>query len=562
MQKVILLLPLIVASFAAAATPVEPPKEAVDAIDKDGLLEHIKILSSDKFEGRAPGTQGEKLSVDYIAGQFKGLRLKPGNPNGTYFQEVPMAGIVTTPTAAFTFGAKKLELRAPDEFVAFTQRIEPTIDVKDSDIVFVGYGVVAPEYGWDDFKGADLKGKTLIFLINDPPIPSPNDPSKLDDKMFDGRAMTYYGRWTYKYEMAAKLGAAAAVIVHETIPAAYPWSVVANSNAKEDFVIDAPNKNMDTVPVRSWITLNEAKKVFAAAGKDFEAMKKEALKKDFKPVPLGAKAEFSLRNKIHHFKSRNVVGKLEGSDPQKKDEYVIYSAHWDHLGRNPALKGDQIYNGARDNASGVASLLEIAQAFRKLPQTPRRSILFLATTAEESGLLGAKYYAENPLYPLDRTLADINIDVVNVWGKTRDIEDISYGNSTLDDFLAQAAERQGRVAKPNSEPEKGNFFRADQFELSKLGVPSLYPGYKPKDFIGRPPDFGQKMSDDYNLQHYHQVSDEVDPAWDLSGAVQDTQLLFDVGYEVTNGNSYPTWKADSEFKAKRDQMMSQKHENR
>jgi Zn-dependent M28 family amino/carboxypeptidase len=562
MQKVILLLPFIFASFAAAATPVEPLKGAVDAIDKDGLLEHIKVLSSDKFEGRAPGTQGEKLSVDYIADQFKDLGLKPGHPNGTYFQEVPMAGIVTAPTAAFTFDAKKMELRAPDEFVAFTQRIEPTIDVKDSDIVFVGYGVVAPEYGWDDFKGMDLKGKTLIFLINDPPIPSPADPSKLDDKMFAGKAMTYYGRWTYKYEIAAKMGAAAAVIVHETIPAAYPWLVVANSNAKEDFVIDAPNKNMDTVAVRSWITLDEAKKVFAAAGKDFEAMKEAALKKDFKPVPLGAKAEFSLRNKIHHFKSRNVVGKLEGSDPEKKDEYVIYSAHWDHLGRNPALKGDQIYNGARDNASGVASLLEIAQAFTKLPQAPRRSILFLATTAEESGLLGAKYYAENPLYPLDRTLADINIDVVNVWGKTRDIEDISYGNSTLDDLLAQAAEQQGRVAKPNSEPEKGNFFRADQFELSKLGVPSLYPGYKPKDFIGRPPDFGQKMSDDYNLHHYHQVSDEVNPAWDLSGAVQDTQLLFDVGYEVAHGDSYPTWKAGSEFKAKRDQMMSQKQGNR
>jgi Zn-dependent M28 family amino/carboxypeptidase len=376
--------------------------------------------------------------------------------------------------------------------------------------------------------------------------------------MFQGKAMTYYGRWTYKYEIAAAKGAAAAIIVHETIPAAYPWSVVSNSNAKENFALDSADKNLSTVPVRAWITFEEAKKLFAAAGKDFVEVNAAAVKKDFKPVSLGATIDFSLKNQIRHLKSRNVVGRLDGADPQTKDEYVIYSAHWDHLGRDPHLQGDQIYNGALDNASGVASILEIAQAFTKLPQPTQRSILFLATTAEESGLLGAKYYAEHPLYPLDRTLADINIDVVNPWGKTRDIEDISYGNSTLDDLFAQAAQRQGRVAKPNSEPEKGSFFRADQFELSKLGVPSLYPGSKPKDFIGKSADFGQKMSDEYTLHHYHQVSDEVNPAWDLAGAVQDTQLLFEVGFEVANGDTYPTWKTGSEFKAARDEMMSRK----
>ncbi len=542
----------------ASAAPIEPPKEAIAAIDSAGLLDHIKVLGSDKFEGRAPGTKGEDLSVEYITEQFKKLGLQPGNPNGTYTQEVSMAGILSTPTASLHVGKKEMKLQSPNDYVAFTQQITPKIEVKDSDLVFVGYGVVAPEYGWDDFKGVDVKGKTLVFLINDPPLSDPANPEQLDPKMFKGKAMTYYGRWSYKYEIAAEKGAAAAVIVHETIPAAYPWSVVENSNAKENFVIDAPDKNMKTVAVRSWITLQTAQKLFAAAGKDYEAMKKSALSKDFKPVSLGGSANFEIENKIHTFKSRNVLAKLEGSDPQKKDEYVIYSAHWDHLGRDTRLKGDQIYNGALDNASGVASILEIAQAYTKLPEPPPRSVLFLATTAEEAGLLGAKYYAENPLYPLDHTLADINIDGINSWGKTRDIEDVSYGNSTLDEMLAAAAQKQNRVAKPNSEPEKGGFYRADHFELSKLGVPALYPSSRPKDFVGRPADYGQKKSAAYVAHHYHQVSDEVDPAWDLSGAVQDNQLLFEVGYQVAEGDHYPTWMPDSEFKAKRDAMMAHK----
>jgi Zn-dependent M28 family amino/carboxypeptidase len=543
-------------ALIAAAAPDEPPKAAAEAIDSAGLLQHIKVLGSDNFEGRAPGSAGEKLSVEYIAEQFKKLGLKPGNPDGTYTQEVPLAGIITTPSATFKVGEQSMSLHSPEEFVAFTSQITPRVEVKNSGIVFVGYGVIAPEYGWDDFKGADLKGKTLVFLINDPPIASPNDSSQLDEKMFKGKAMTYYGRWTYKYEEAARRGAAAAVIVHETIPAAYPWSVVENSNSKENFVLDTADKNKGTVPVRSWITLDQAKKLFAAAGKNFDEMKKAAVKKDFHPVSLNGIADFTLENQIREFKSHNVIGKLEGSDPQKKDDYIIYSAHWDHLGRDTHLKGDQIYNGALDNASGVASMLEIAQAFTKLPQPPPRSILFLATTAEEAGLLGAKYYAEHPLYPLDQTLADINIDIVNPWGKTRDIEDISFGNSTLDQMFAADVKRQGRVVKPDSEPGKGSFFRADHFELSKLGVPALYTGYKPKDFIGKPAEYGREKADDYTLHHYHQVSDEVNPKWDLSGAVQDTQLLFEVGYQVAVGDMIPAWLPGSEFKAKRDEKMS------
>jgi Zn-dependent M28 family amino/carboxypeptidase len=545
-------------SLLAATTPPKPSQRAENAIDQPGLLEHIKVLGSDKFEGRAPGSKGEEESINYITARFKTLGLKPGNVDGTYTQEVPLAGILTTPAATFTVGDQKMELQSPNQFVAFTQQITPQIKVDDSEMVFVGYGIEAPEYGWDDFKGMDVKGKTLVFLINDPPVPSPGDPSKLDEKIFKGKEMTYYGRWSYKYEIAAEKGAVAAVIVHETILAAYPWSVVANSNAKQNFVIDAPDKNLSTIEVRSWITLETARKLFAAAGKNYDEMKKAALSKDFKPVSLGAKASFSLENEISHFKSHNVVGQLEGSEPQKEDEYIIYSAHWDHLGRAPKLKGDQIYNGALDNASGVASILELAQAFTKLPQPPPRSILFMATTAEEAGLLGAKYYAEHPLYPLDHTLADINIDGLNPWGKTRDIEDIAAGNSTLDDLLAEDAQAVGRVANPNSEPEKGTFFRADNFEFAKVGVPALYIGSKPKEYVGQPADYGQKKSDDYTLHHYHQVSDEVNSQWDLSGAVEDIRLLFEVGYQVANGDRYPAWMPDSEFKPKRDAMMSQK----
>jgi Zn-dependent M28 family amino/carboxypeptidase len=536
------------------ADPPSVPKEAGDAITALDLLKHIKILASDEFEGRAPGSKGEELAVKYISEQFKALGLKPGNPNGTYTQEVPLAGIVTTPTASFSVGDKKTELKFPDDYVASSARLQSDITAENTDIVFVGYGVVAPEFGWDDYKDVDVKGKTILMLINDPAIPDPADPTKLDPKMFKGNAMTYYGRWTYKYEIAAQKGAAAAIIIHETVPAAYPYSVVMSSWAKENFEIDAANKNMDAVQIRSWITLDVAKKLFADCGVDFEPLKKAAITKEFRPVSLNAKASFHLKQTVRPFKSHNVVGKLEGSDPKLKDEWVLYTAHWDHLGRHEELKGDQIFNGAADNASGVGGLLELAAGYMKLKPAPKRSILFIATTAEEAGLLGAKFYAEHPLYPIAKTLADINMDGLSLWGKTRDIEDISYGNSDLDDMLAAAATKQGRVMNPNSQPEKGGFYRADQFEFSKVGLPSLYTGAG-KDVIGKPPGFGQQKKDEYVAQHYHQPSDEVDPAWDLAGAADDLRLLFQVGYQVANGDKFPEWKTGTEFKAKRDEMM-------
>ncbi|MEY2585043.1 MAG: hypothetical protein QOD80_1069 [Verrucomicrobiota bacterium] len=543
---------LIAPAFAADAPAV--PKEAADAITAADLLKHIKVLASDEFEGRAPGSKGEELAVKYISEQFKALGLKPGNPNGSFTQEVPLAGITTAPTASFAVGDNKIDLKFPDDYVASSARLQSEIKVENSDIVFVGYGVFAPELGWDDYKDVDVRGKTILMLINDPPIPDPADPAKLDPNMFKGNAMTYYGRWTYKYEIAAQKGAAAAVIIHETVPAAYPYSVVMSSWAKENFEIDAADKNAGAVQVRSWITRDVAEKLLGASGMDFEPLKKSALSRDFKPVALQAKASFNLKQTIRPFKSRNVVGKLEGSDPKLKNEWIIYSAHWDHLGKHDDLPGDKIFNGASDNASGVGGLLELAAGYRKLKPAPKRSVLFMATTAEEAGLLGAKFYAEHPLYPLAKTLADINMDGLSVWGKTKDIEDISFGNSDLDDMLAAATAKQGRVMNPNSQPEKGTFYRADNFEFSKVGLPSLYTGAG-REVIGKPAGFGQQKKDEYVAKHYHQPSDEVNPEWDLAGAAEDLQLLLEVGYQAANGEKFPEWKPGTEFKAKRDAMM-------
>src|SRR5947207_6761036 len=373
-------------SLFAADKPAEKLKPALDVITPDALLAHIKTLSSDEFEGRAPGSKGEELSIKYIANQFRSIGLKPGNPDGSYFQEAPLAGIKSDPHMAFVVNGKPpMELKFADDFVASSARLQPEIKISNSDLVFVGYGVAAPEYGWDDYKGVDVRGKTILMLINDPAVPDPKDPSKLDEKMFKGKAMTYYGRWTYKYEIAAQKGAAAAIIIHETEPAAYPWQVVRSSWAKENFELDNPNKNMDAVSARSWITLDVAKKLFADSGQDFDGLKKSAVTKDFRPVIMNAKANIAIKQQIRSFESHNVIGKLEGSDPKSNGEYVIYTAHWDHLGRHPELQGDQIFNGAIDNASGVASAIQLGAAFTKLNPPPKRSILFMATTAEEAG---------------------------------------------------------------------------------------------------------------------------------------------------------------------------------
>lgn len=525
-------------------------------INANDLLQHIKVLASDEFEGRSPGTAGEDSTVNYLTREFKKLGLQPGNPDGTFVQQVPMFGFTAQPQASFTTGGKTINLNFPSDYVAVSRRFMQNINVNNSDLVFVGYGIVAPEYGWDDYKGVDVKGKTIVMLINDPPIPMAGNPEQLDSTMFGGKAMTYYGRWTYKYEIAAEKGAAAAIIIHETGPAGYPYEVISGSWSRENFDISNPGKNLDRVSVESWITEDKARELFTASGNDFQKLKAAAAQKGFKPITLNAKANFTIKNQLREVKSNNVVAKIEGSDPQLKDEYVVYTAHWDHLGKDDKLQGDQIFNGAMDNASGTAGLIELAKAFMQLPERPKRTILFLAVTAEEKGLLGSKYYAANPLYPLNKTLANINMDVLNPYHPTDDVIVIGYGNSSLEDILAEEARTQNRRIVPEASPEKGSFYRSDHFEFAKQGVPALYA----KSGIlarGQAADYITKKQEEYTAQHYHKVSDEVYDDWNLDGAVEDLQLYFRVGYRVANGTTFPEWREKSEFRAKREKSLAE-----
>ncbi len=535
------------AAFAQAADP-EP------AISAARILAHTKVLASDEFEGRAPGSPGEEKTVAYLIQEFKQLGLQPGNPDGTYIQNVPLVGIQSTPTLSFTIDGNTMTMENINDFVGPSSRVTPHVGAKDTDVVFVGYGIVAPEFGWDDYKGLDVKGKTVVMLINDPPVTLPN--GEPDPKMFGGKAMTYYGRWTYKYEIAAKKGAAACLIVHETAPAAYPFAVITGSRSRENFEISTPDKNAGNVAMEGWLTLDAARRLFTASGKDFDRAKAAAISKDFKPIVLGPKASFTVDNELRNVASKNVVALLPGSDPKLRDEYVIYTAHWNHLGRDPRLPGDQIYNGAADNAAGVAVLLELARAFTELPadQKPKRSILFLSVTAEEKGLLGSRYYAQDPLYPLTKTLANINMDGANQFGPTSDMATIGFGASTIDDIGIEIARNHGRDMKPEANPERGSYYRSDHFEFAKVGVPSYYPK-NGRTYIGKPADFAEKNVNDYIANRYHKVTDEVQPDWTFEGAAQDTVFLLQVGLRIANGTQWPEWKPGNEFKAKRDEMM-------
>jgi Zn-dependent M28 family amino/carboxypeptidase len=561
---------MLVALVACAGSDSSPSTQipadanaAAESISARAMLQHIKDLAADSMEGRGPGTPGEVKTVAYLESQFKALGLAPGNPDGTYQQKVEMIGYTANPTASFTAGGKTIPLRFKDDFVANSRHNRAETRVANSDIVFVGYGVDAPEYGWNDFKDMDVKGKTILVLINDPAVPAPGytpsagsettaeDMEHLDSTAFRGKAMTYYGRWTYKYEEATRKGAAAIFIVHETVPAAYGWDVVRSSNSIEAVDVVSPDAER-RVPVEGWITLDKAKELFKAAGQNWDSLHNAAKSKDFKPVALNAKANVAVKIKARTFNSINVVGKLEGTD--RKDEYVVYTAHWDHLGRNAANTGDQIYNGANDNASGVAGTLEIAKAFTKLPQRPKRSILFLMVTAEEKGLLGAKYYATHPLYPLAQTAAEINIDEMNQWGATKDLTIVGYGNSALDDLLAGVLQADNRVVRPDPQPEKGFYYRSDHFEFAKQGVPALYINAG-VDFVGKDSTYGMSKRNEFEEKDYHQPSDEIKPDWDLAGAVADAKALFKVGYLVAQRDAMPEWRAGNEFKARRDSMM-------
>ncbi len=555
-----LLLALAVVGAGACSSPssdMQDPSgpalmKAAESITPDGLMQHIQDLAADSMEGRGPGTPGEEKATAYLHRQFEALGLQPGNPDGTWFQDVDLVGYLSHPSATITAGGKTVPLAYPADYVVDSRHDQPEVKVDGSDIVFVGYGVDAPEYGWDDYKGVDVRGKTILMLVNDPPVRLADDTSQLDTTMFKGRAMTYYGRWTYKYEEASAKGAAAAIIIHETGPAGYPYDVVRGSWSVEQF--DVPSTDAQSrVPVEGWITLDKARELFADAGADFDSLHAAARTKDFTPVTLDAKASFDVKVDVRRIKSKNVVARVEGTS--KKDEYVVYTAHWDHLGRDTTLQGDQIYNGALDNGSGCAALLEIAKAYTQLPTPPERSILFLSVTAEEKGLLGSKYYATHPLYPLTNTVADINMDALNQWGPTKDLTVIGLGNSTLDDVLTRVLAADGRVVRPDAEPEKGFYYRSDHFEFAKQGVPALDPSGG-IDYVGKPEGWGIQKRDEYTNNDYHKVSDEVKPDWDLSGMAQDAGVLFRVGVLVADAPGIPEWKSGTEFKAKRDSMMA------
>jgi len=560
MKKMICLMSLAVAMAACSSEKSAPtvapavsqnlPIGQLPAIDLDALLAHTKVLSSDEFEGRAPGTKGEDLAVNYLADQFKKVGLKPGNTDGTYFQKVPLVGITPAPAPlVFAKGAQHQTLKWKDDVVAWTKHVADSASIDNSELVFVGYGVVAPEFDWDDYKGVDVKGKTLVMLVNDPPVPDPAHADQLDAKTFGGKAMTYYGRWTYKYEIGAQKGAAGVLIIHETGPAGYGFNVIQGKTG-EQFDLVTPDKNMGRAAIEGWISLDSAKTLLKNAGQDFDALKKKAATREFKPVPLGVTASMTIKNTLRTIDSRNVIAKLEGSDPKLKDEYVVYTAHWDHFGKS----ADGIFHGAEDDGLGCAALIVMANAFTKLPAPPKRSILFLAVTAEEQGLLGSQYYSVTPIYPLAKTVADINMDSWNTHGRTKDMTLVGFGASELDDYARDAAAEQGRIVHGDAEPEKGFYYRSDHFNFAKQGIPALDPDGG-VDYIGKPPEYAEQTRKEWNEKRYHTPLDVVLPDWDLNGVREDLRVLFAVGQRVAMADKFPEWKAGNEFRAKREQML-------
>ncbi len=536
---------------ASGRAPVQaPPGGAGPAIapgiSAETLLAATETLASDAFEGRAPGSDGETKTVAYLTEQFSALGLTPGNPDGTWVQDVPLVGITPQPGDRLVVtGADGTSrtLEPSADYVAATKHVVDEVAVSDAEFIFVGYGARAPEYDWDDFGDADLRGKILLFLVNDPPL----------DDAFGGPAMTYYGRWTYKHEIAAELGAAGSLVIHETGPAGYPWEVVGSTPWAESFDLVAADDNLSRATFEGWVQRATAEALFEMAGLDFEAARRQAADRAFEPVPLGVTGSLRIRNALRRIDSQNVVAKIEGSE--SPDEVVLYVAHWDHMGVDPSLDGDRIFNGAADNATGTAGLIEIARAFTLAPEPPRRSIVFLAVTAEEQGLLGSRHYGENPLYPTAQTVAALNMDVLNQWGRTRDLTIVGMGQSGLDAVAAEVAARLGRTLAPDPEPEKGFYYRSDHFSFARVGIPAFYadPGV---EYLDRPAGYGLEKRTEYTVNDYHKVSDEVKPDWDLSGAVEDLTFLYHMGARLAAGEEWPAWSETSEFRAIREAQRS------
>jgi Zn-dependent M28 family amino/carboxypeptidase len=523
-------------------------KSSLAAITIEDMKDRISVLASDDFLGRAPATEGEVKTINYLAEQFKQIGLKPANRD-SFFQEVPLVKITADESMKLDIsgGKSNVSLKFSDDFIGGTPQIKELVQISNSDIVFVGYGINSPENRWNDYEGLDVKGKTVLMLVNDPGY------ATSDTSLFNGKAMTIYGRWTYKFDEAARHGATAAIIIHETGAAAYPWAVVQNSWTGSQFYLVDNDLSRSNLQLQSWVTTESAKKIFESAGLNYDQLTASASKRGFKPVKMNLTASVQFKNKVEYTKSNNVAAVWPGSD--HSDEYIIYTAHWDHFGVNPAFKGDSILNGALDNATGTAALIEIAKAFTKLPKNQNRSLLFLSVTCEEQGLLGSKFYAENPIFPLNKTVAVINMDALNISGKTRDMTIIGFGNSKLDDYAVAVLKKYGRYANPDPTPEKGGYFRSDHFSFAKVGVPSLYLS-KGIDDVEHGKEWALAESEKWIMANYHKPSDNYEPdKWNFEGMIEDIKVYFEVGYDLSISGEFPNWNAGSPFKSIRDQMM-------
>jgi Zn-dependent M28 family amino/carboxypeptidase len=540
-----------------AAQPIQAPdpaaSEAVELapqINAVNFARFDKTLSSDAFGGRKPGTLGAQRTTDFLVAEFKRMGLQPGN-HGSFFQTVPADGTLllnTGVTLDIATHGKHASFAYRTDMMAQTLQAKAQVDLKHSPIVFLGYGVDAPNWRWNDYRGVDVKGKTVIVLVNDPGF------ATSDPKLFNGRAMTYYGRWTYKYAEAALQGAAACFIVHTSDAAAgYPFSVLQNSGSGPQLSLPSSVDPAPRLPVAGWLTHAAASKLFADAGLDFDQLAAAAAKPGFKPVPLQASASISLHNKISHFESRNVLAMVPGSS--KPDEVVVYTAHWDHLGTDPSLKGHKVYSGAIDNGTGLSMLLELADSFAHQRTPPERSVLFFMPTLEESGLLGSQYYAARPVFPLRKTVADIAVDALPIIGRAHDMTVIGKGQSQLEDMLADVLKTQGRVISPETTPENGFYFRSDHFNFARAGVPAMLAS-SGLDLLDGGKAAGQKGAADYTAHRYHTPNDVFNPDWDYAGLLEDTQALYDLGDHLSHAGVWPQWYADSPFRAKREKMMA------
>ncbi len=527
-----------------AADPPSPQEEAAAAEINDAALRaHIRFLADDLLEGRGPGTRGDQLAQRYIATQFAGLGLKPAGDDGGWYQAVPLVGTTTEPPEKLVFrhGDASLELAYSKDFMASAGRPAERLGFENAEVVFVGYGIVAPEYDWNDYKEADLRGKVLLMMNNDP---------SGDPELFAGNRRLYYGRWDYKYAMAAKVGAAGAFIIHTTESAGYPYQVVQTSWAGEEFELKGQQGPRDEM--NGWLTDAAARQLAALGNRDLDALRAAAEKRDFRPVPLGTTVSIDLRCRSREQSTANVLGLLEGSDPERKREVIVYTAHHDHIGMSAERdeQGDNIYNGAIDNASGVAALLATARAFAELDPPPARSILFAAVGAEEQGLLGSEYLAAHPPVPAGYLGAVMNIDGLNFYGRTRDVNVIGFGKSNLDTLVDAVARWQDRHVTPDRFPDRGFYYRSDQFSLAKVGVPGVYL-HAGIDVIGKPAGWGQQQREDWEATNYHQPSDEYSDDWDLAGAIADARLLFYVGLRAAQQDELPAWNPGDEFEAAR-----------